>query len=134
MNQTAAKIRVVTATGQAQTSEAYCGLPLPELPPGLFGHIMSVFTHNLFDIGNLCDKYCKVIFTKNSSVIYDSNNQPFLKGWRENSGARMWRISLRPDLQTGIANFPPFHEDPEDDSHEEEATLEAFSAYDLPSV
>ena len=64
VNKTAATIRVGTATGQAQTSEASCKFPLPDLPPGLFGHIMSGFTHNLFGIWNLCDKYCKVLFTK----------------------------------------------------------------------
>ena len=58
----------------------------------------------------------------------------FLKGWRKNCGARLWRISLRPDLRTDFANCPPCHEDPEADAQEEEATLEAFSAYDFPSV
>ena len=57
-----------------------------------------------------------------------------MKGWRETSGARLWRISLRPDLRTDLANCPPCHEEPEADAHKEEATLEAFSAYDLPSV
>ena len=85
MNKTAATIHVGTTTGQAKTSDASCELPLNDLPPGLFGHIMSGFTHNLFSIRNLCDKYCKVLFTKNSVSTYDSNNQPFLKGWRETS-------------------------------------------------
>ena len=107
VNKTAATIHVGMATGQAQISEASCELPLPDLPPGLFQHIMSGFTHNLFGIGNICDKYCKVLFTKHSFIIYDSNNQPFFKGWRETSGARLWRISLRPDLRTDLANCPP---------------------------
>ena len=134
VNKNAATIRIGTATGQAQTSEASCKFPLPDLSPGLFGHIMSVFTPNLFGIGNLFDKDCKVFFTKNSVIIYDSNNQPFLKGWRETSGARLWRISIRPDLRTDLANCPPFHEDPKPDAHKEEATIEAFSAYHLPSL
>ena len=75
VNRTAATIRVGTATGQAQTSESSCELPLPDLPPGLFGHIMPGFTYNLYGIGNLCDKYCKVLFTKHSVSIYDSNFQ-----------------------------------------------------------
>ena len=53
MNKTVAKIRVGAATGQAQTSEASCKLPLPDLPPGLFGHIMHGFTHNPLGIGDL---------------------------------------------------------------------------------
>ena len=103
MNKTAATIRAGIATGQAQTSEASCELPLPDLPPGLFGHIMPGFTHNLFGVGNLCDKDCKVLFTKHSVSIYDSRYQPFLKGWRETSGAKLWRISLRPDLRPDLA-------------------------------
>ena len=71
---------------------------------------------------------------KNSVIIYDSDNQPFLKGWRETSGARLWRISLRPDLRTNLANCPPCHEDPKAHPQEEEATLEAFSAYEFTSI
>ena len=37
VNKTVAKIRVSTAKGQAQESEASYELPLPNLPPGLFG-------------------------------------------------------------------------------------------------
>ena len=134
VNKTAAKIRVGTATGHAKKSEASCELPLPELPPGLFGHIMTGFTHNLFGIGDICDKECKVLFTKQSGSIYDRNDQPFLKGWRETSGAKLWRISLRPDLRPDIAKCPPSNEDTKADLQEKQATLEAFSTYDLPSV
>ena len=52
-NKTTAIIHVGTATGQAQTSQASFELPLPDLPPGLFGHIMSGFTHNIFGIGHI---------------------------------------------------------------------------------
>ena len=134
LNNAAETIRVGTATGQAQTFEACCELPLPELPPGLFGHIMPGFTHNILGIGNICDKYCKLPFTKHSVSIYDSSDQPFLKGWRETSGAKLWRISLRPDLRPDLPKYPPKYEDTTADSQEKQATLEAFSAYDLPSV
>ena len=97
VNKTAATIRVGTATGQSQTSEASCELPIPELPPGLFGHIMPGFTHNLFGIGNLCDKDCKFLFTKNSVSIYDSNNQKVLKGWRE----KIWSQTVAYITQAG---------------------------------
>ena len=80
VNQNATTICVGTETGQAQTSEVSCKFPLPDLPPGLFGHIMPGFTHNLFGIGNICDKYCKFLFTKHSVSIYESSDQPFLKG------------------------------------------------------
>ena len=116
VNKTAATIRVGIATGQAKTSEASCELPIPDLPPGLFGHIMSGFAHNLFGIGNLCDQDFKFLFTKNLVIIYDSDNQPFWKGWIETYGARLWRISLRPDIRPDLANCLTYHEDPEPDS------------------
>ena len=128
-NKTAATIRVGTETGQAQEYEASCELPLPYLPSSLFGHVMSVFRHNILGLGDICDKDFKFIFTKHLVIIYYNNNKPFLKGWRETSGAKLWRILLRPDL----AKFPPCHEEPMADT-KEEATLQAFSAYDLPSV
>ena len=134
VNKTAAKIRVGTATGQEQTSEASCELPLPDLLPGLFGHIMPGFTHNIFGIGNICDKYCKVLFTKNCVSIYDSNDQPFLKGWIETYRAKLWRISLRPYLISDLTKCAPRNEDTTAHSQEKQATLEAFSAYDFPSV
>ena len=108
VNKTAATIRVGTATGLAQESEAFWESPLPDLSPGLFGHFMYGSKHNLLGIGNLCDKDCRVIFTKHSVIIYDRNNKPIFKGWRETSGAKLWRISLRTDL----ANCPPCHEYP----------------------
>ena len=118
VNNAAATICVIIATVQAQTSEASCELPLPDLPPGFFGHIMPGFTHNILGIGNLCDKYCEVLFTKHSVSIYGSSDQPFLKVWRETSGAKMWRISLRPDLRPEFAKCPPRYEDTTSDSQE----------------
>ena len=76
----AKKIRVGTATGEVQESAASCEMPLPGVPPGLFGHIMTKFKHSLVGIGNLCDKDCKVLFTKRTVVIYDKNDKPFLTG------------------------------------------------------
>ena len=69
---------------------------MPDIPPDLFGHIMPGFRHNLLGIGNLCDKDCRVVFTKHSVVMYDKNNKPFLTGWQEADGAKLWRISLKP--------------------------------------
>ena len=57
-----------------------------------------------------------------------------MKGWRETSGAKLWRISLWPDLRPDLAKCPPSNEDTNTDSQEKKAALEAFSAYDLPSV
>ena len=64
VNQAAEKVRVGTAVGHAVESEASCKLPLPDIPPDLFGNIMPGFRHNLLGIGNLCNKDCRVVFTK----------------------------------------------------------------------
>ena len=69
----AEKIRVGTANGHVEESAASCELPLPGMPPGLFGHIMSAFKHNLIGIGGLCDADCKVLFSKHTVVVYDKN-------------------------------------------------------------
>ena len=123
----AAKVRVGTAGGQPHISSASCELPLDGMPPGLFGHIMPDFRHNLFGIGILCDKDCKVLFTKETVIIYDKNNKPFLTGWREKANAKLWRISLHPDA----ADLPSYPASPAPPT---ETILDAFSAYDLPSV
>ena len=49
---------------------------------------------------------------------------PVLTGWRKNSGTRLWRIALQP----GEENLPSMPNTANMD------TLEAYSAYDLPSV
>ena len=47
-----------------------------------------------------------------------------LTGWHENSGPRLWRIYLQPDEE----NLPKIP----NTAHR--TVLEAYSAYDLPSV
>ena len=117
-----------TEIGQPKESEASCELPLDGMPPGLFGRIMPAFRHNLLGIGIMCNKDCKVLFTKRSVIIYDKNKKPFLTGWSKTGGANVWRISLHPDM----ANVQPCPNDP--DNIQEEATLGVFSAYDLPYI
>ena len=116
------KIRVGTATGQPQVSAASCELPIKGIHAGMFGHITPSFLHNLLGIGVLCDKYFKVLFTKRSVIIYEKYNKPFLTGWIETDRAKLWRISLKPDL----SNIPPCPEDPDATTYE--ATLETYSA------
>ena len=48
---------------------------------------------------------------------------PVLTGWRKNSGPRLWRISLQPD-EEHLPKMP-------NTAHR--TTLEAYSAYDIPS-
>ena len=86
MNQSAAKIRVGTASGHAEESPASCELTLPNIPPGLFGHIMNGFQHNLVGIGSMCDKGCRVLFTEHAVVIYDKEKKNV-----SDRVARAWR-------------------------------------------
>ena len=123
VNQAAEKIRVGTAVGHEVELAASCELPLPDIPPYLFGHIMPGLRHNLLRIGNLCDKDCRVVFTKRSVVIYEKTNRPLLTGWREAKGAKLWRISLKPELNS----LPTLPNDSKHDPQEEE-TMDAFSA------
>ena len=77
----------------------------------------------------MCDKDCKVLFTRRSVIIYDKSKKPFLTGWSETDGAKMWHVLLKPDL-TNVQPCPGYPEDPE--NIQEEATLGVFIAYDFP--
>ena len=122
----APKVKVGTATGQSQQSTGTGGLNLPQLPSGfpITGHIMPGFRHNLIGVGPLCDADCTVTFTRAAVILRDARGMPVLTGWRENSGPRLWRIALQP----GEENLPSMH------NTTKMATLEAYSAYDLPSA
>ena len=54
----------------------------------------------------------------------DDRGIPVLTGWRKHSGPRFWRIALQPDKE----NLPKMP----NTAHM--TKLEAYSAYDLPSV
>ena len=128
MDAQAPTIRVCMATGQPQVSVASCQLPIEGIPDVMVGHIIPSFRHNLLGIGVLCDKDCKVLFTKTSVIVYNKYNKPFLTGWRETDRSKLWRIYLKPDF----SDLPSCPENPY--TTPEEATLETYSAYNLPSV
>ena len=78
----APRVRLGTAAaGQLQESTARCRIPIKGMPSDLFAHIMPGFQHSLLGIGIMCDKDCKVLFTKRRVTIYDKNGTPFLTGW-----------------------------------------------------
>ena len=85
---------------------------------------MPGFCHTLIWVGPLCDADCTVTFTLEAVIVRDTQGIPVLTGWCEASGPQLWRISLQP----GEANLPRMP------NTENLATLEAYSAYDLPSV
>ena len=73
---------------------------------------------------NKYDADCRVEFTKDAVVVYNPQQQHILSGWRETTGAKLWRISLNP-APTTFPNIP---------TTAEQSTLQTFSAYDLPSA
>ena len=126
INLSAPAVKVGTATGQKQQSTGTGDLNLPQLPSGLpiTGHIMPGFRHTLIWVGPLCDAGCTVTFTRESVIVRDTRGTPVFTGCREDSGPRFWRIALQP----GEANLPIMPHTTNMDK------LEAYSAYDLPSV
>ena len=76
--------------------------------------------------GRRCLSISRVAYTWNPTVSRVST--------RETPGAKLWRIALRPDITPDLAKCAPRNEDTTAHSQEKQATLEAFSAYDLPSV
>ena len=85
------------ASGRVHTSSASANLNLPNLPTRSC-QVMPTFQHNLLGIGKLCDHGCKVLFDSNSVTVFSKDNQSILlKGWRDTTGAKLWRFSLRPE-------------------------------------
>ena len=115
-----------TATGQVQKYIGTGILGLPHLPADLprTRHTMPSFKHILIDIGSICDADCKVVFAKQYVVVYDPQQQPFTTGCREPNGKKLWRIVLLPSFSNIYT--PP--------TGTTRASLQAFSAYDLPRV
>ena len=71
-----------------------------------------------------CNADCTFTFTREAVIVRDTRGTPVLTGWREDSGPRICRIALQP----GEANLPQM-------LHTANmATLEVYSAYDLPIV
>ena len=85
---------------------------------------MPGFKHTLIGVGPLYDADCTVTFTRAAVIVRDAQGIPVLTGWREQSGPRLWIIALQP----GKSNLPNMPHDAN------RTTLEAYSAYDLPSV
>ena len=83
---------------------------------------MPSFKHTLICIGSMCDDDCNL--KKQAIVVYDPQKLPIIAGWREPTGEKIWRTSLRL-VPTNTPTLP---------TEDKRASLQAFSAYDLPSV
>ena len=85
---------------------------------------MPGFRHTLICVGPICDADCTVTFTRAAVIVRYARGIPVLTGWRKHSGTRLWRISLQP-REENLPKMP----------HTAlRTTLEANSAYDIPSV
>ena len=125
----APRVRVGTAAaGHSQESPAHCKIPLKGIPSNLFAHTMPGSQHSLLGIGIMCDKDCNVLFTKRRVIIHDKDGKPFLNEWRELTGLKPWHVSLQSKLES--AEPCP----PNDANLLQEATLEAYSVYNLLST
>ena len=47
------------------------------------GHVMSTFARNLMGICRCCDADCTVQYTKKDVTIFDPDDVPMLRGWRD---------------------------------------------------
>jgi hypothetical protein len=120
INPRAAPILVGAAGGAPHRSSASCDVPLPQLPT-VAGHVMPTFHHNLMGIGPLCDQGCRVLFEKKAVTVFSQEGSVLLSGWREKTGAKLWRFSLLPNgrskLPAALSSGPA-----------------SLNAHDLPSV
>ena len=87
---------------------------------------MPGFQENLVGIGLICDAGYSVTLPKDAVIVYSPKGHRVLMGWSETEFPRMWRMLLLPDE----ARAPDIITAPDD----QQSTLQAFSAYDLPSV
>ncbi len=85
---------------------------------------MRHFKDTLIGLGPICNAGCMFTFDDKAVTIRDSNGRIILGGWRDEVAPRLWRINLAPDkTQT-----------PQHTANAAQASLAAYSAYDLPSV
>ena len=99
VDRSAPPIQVGTSSGQPQTFSALCKVDLTGHPKELpiSGHVMPGFHHNPIRVGEFCDAYCKVLFSKIMVTIFDEKGKPFLTGWRDNNSPKLCNISLLPN-------------------------------------
>ncbi len=97
INTKAPAIGVEVANGLPVRSIASATLAsVPSLPPAaMLGHVMPSFPHTLVGLGPFADQQgCKIVFTKDDVDVIDPAGTSILKGWRERTGARLWRFPI----------------------------------------
>ena len=116
-----------TATGQRQLSVTTAEHQIPNLPDAFprTGHVMPGFQQTLIGIGPICDAGCTVTFSANDVVVHDADKRAILSGTRNpEEPPALWHFSLLPSPSEIPIQAPAC----------QQASLAAYSAYDLPSV
>ena len=110
------KAHVDTATGTIQHSVGRGKISIPQISEEIQTvHLIPTLKHTIIVIGKICDANCKVTFTKDDVAVYDKQDKPILKGWRERIGAKMWRFAMHQNSQSNVVG-------------EEDMTFHTFSA------
>ena len=97
LNSRAPPIGVEVANGLPVCSIASATLAsVPSLPATTMqGHVMPSFPHTLVGLGPFADQGCQIIFTNKDVSVHNPQGVCILKGWREETGARLWRFPLK---------------------------------------
>ena len=102
-------------------------LALPVLPFPIKGHIMKGFCENLVDIVPIFNAKYSVLFNDELvTIICPAGTHVLTTGWREETGNKLWRISLLPDAEDVTPH--------KDTTGVTTTSLVTFSVHDLPSV
>ena len=137
LNTSAPQIGVGIAFGELAYSSASAQLALPQLPsyfPKSY-HIIPYLNHSLMGLKIICDTECSVQFHKYTVIIYDPQGIPLLQGWRDNTGAKLWRFPLCPQSPTSSSTEEERQEfTVVPKSGVKYSDIQAFSYSDLTSV
>ena len=68
---------------------------------------MPGFKHTLMGVGPICDADFQVLFSKYLVKIFGPDGKVILTGWREQLGAKLWRMALLPDNQDANHTITP---------------------------
>ena len=116
LNSMAPPIGVEVANGLPVRSSASATLAsVPSLPAAsMQGHVMPSFPHTLVGLGPFADQGCQIVFTSKDVSVRNPQGVCILKGWREETGARLWRFPLKappacvaPPVASSTPTLPP---------------------------
>ena len=121
----AAKVKVVTANGQFETSAAKATLRIPRLAADFptTRYIVPSFTTTLIGVGPIYDSNCTVVFKKKYVTVISPDGKTILTEWRKKKLPRLWRFTLKSNNNI-ITDYTTTNQ----------TTSAAHSAYDLTII